>query len=243
VLPPPPCGWRRANRVSQPFNLVISNLPGPRQPLYFAGAKLSDQFPVSIVTDGQALNITVVSYLDRLDFRFIADRELVPDVWNLADMHVAEISRLFEATGADWAQPPQPALPRRGRSVSSRRAIKSTVKEPLSARPGLRHDAGWRSPVSGRVSRRMESLPARSPAPVVRPLSAAPPRRPALQGPAPRCCRTYRCSSSASLPVFSPLKMRASMLGNMVMSPGTVSSMLVSRPSTSHCDISAIASG
>ena len=105
---------RLANRVAQPFNLVISNVPGPRQPLYFAGAKLCHQFPVSIVTDGQGLNITVVSYLDRLDFGFIADRELIPDLWDLADLHIAEISRLFDATGAEWAQPPQPAFPRRG---------------------------------------------------------------------------------------------------------------------------------
>lgn len=105
---------RLADRVAQPFNVVISNVPGPRQPVYFAGAKLRHQFPVSILTDGQGLNITVVSYLDRLDFGFIADRELVPDVWDLADMHVAEITRLFAATGAEWAHPPQPAHPRRG---------------------------------------------------------------------------------------------------------------------------------
>ncbi len=105
---------RLADRVAQPFNLVISNVPGPRQPLFFAGAKLRHQFPISVVTDGQGLNTTVVSYLDRLDFGFIADRELVPDLWDLADLHIAEISRLFDATGADWAQPPQPAFPRRG---------------------------------------------------------------------------------------------------------------------------------
>jgi diacylglycerol O-acyltransferase len=98
-----------------PFNLVISNVPGPRQPLYFAGAQMCHQFPVSIVTEGQGLNITVVSYLDRLDFGFIVDRELVPDVWDLADMHIDEIGRLFEATGAEWVQEPLPALPRRGK--------------------------------------------------------------------------------------------------------------------------------
>jgi len=105
---------RLADRVAQPFNVVISNVPGPRQPLYFAGAQLCHQFPVSIVTDGQGLNITVASYLDRLDFGFIVDRELVPDVWDLADMHIAEIGRLFDASGAEWAQPPQSAVPRRG---------------------------------------------------------------------------------------------------------------------------------
>jgi hypothetical protein len=62
-----------------------------RQPLFFAGAQLCNTFPVSIVADGQGLNITVASYLDRLDFGFIVDRELVPDVWDLADMHVDEI--------------------------------------------------------------------------------------------------------------------------------------------------------
>ncbi len=106
---------RLADRVAQPFNLVISNVPGPRQPLYLAGAQLCHQFPVSIVTDGQGLNITVVSYLDRLDFGFIVDRELVPDVWDLADMHIDEIGPLFEASGAEWVQPPQPPQPRRGR--------------------------------------------------------------------------------------------------------------------------------
>jgi diacylglycerol O-acyltransferase / wax synthase len=105
---------RVGDRIALPFNLVISNVPGPRQPLYFAGAQLCHQFPVSIVTDGQGLNITVVSYLDRLDFGFIVDRELVPDVWDLADMHVDEIGRLFAASGAEWAEPPQPADPRRG---------------------------------------------------------------------------------------------------------------------------------
>ena len=106
---------RLADRVAQPFNLVISNVPGPREPVYFAGAQLCHQFPVSIVTDGQGLNITVVSYLDRLDFGFIVDRDLVPDVWDLADMHIEEIGRLFEASGAEWVQPPQPPHPRRGR--------------------------------------------------------------------------------------------------------------------------------
>jgi diacylglycerol O-acyltransferase len=106
---------RLADRFAPPFNLVVSNVPGPRQPVYLAGAQLSHQFPVSIVTDGQGLNITVVSYLDRLDFGFIVDRDLVPDVWDLADMHIDEIGRLFEASGAEWVEPPEPPHPRRGR--------------------------------------------------------------------------------------------------------------------------------
>jgi WS/DGAT/MGAT family acyltransferase len=118
---------RLADRVTLPFNVVISNVPGPRETMYFAGAKLCHQFPVSIVTDGQGLNITVQSYLDRLDFGFIADRELVPDVWELADMHIAEIGRLFDATGAEWAEPPQPPQPRRGPAKTGRTPSKEPV--------------------------------------------------------------------------------------------------------------------
>ena len=103
-----------ADRVNPPVNVTISNVPGPRQPLYFAGAKLDNYIPVSIVTDGMGLNITVHSYLDRLDFGLIAARELVPDLWDLADMHIAEIARLFEATGAEWAEAQRPPSMRRG---------------------------------------------------------------------------------------------------------------------------------
>lgn len=124
---------RLANRVAQPFNLVISNVPGPREPVYFAGAKLCHQFPVSIVTDGLGLNITVTSYLDRLDFGFIVDRDLVPDVWDLADMHIAEIGRLFDATGAQWAEPPQPHFPRRGPMKLSHTPAEPTAKKSTSS--------------------------------------------------------------------------------------------------------------
>ena len=95
---------RLSDRIAPPVNLVISNVPGPRQPLYFAGAKITHQFPLNIVTDGQGLNITVMSYLDRLDFGFVADRDLIPDLSNLADMHIGEIGRLFDATGAERAE-------------------------------------------------------------------------------------------------------------------------------------------
>lgn len=105
---------RMSNRMLLPANLTISNVPGPRQPLYFGGAKLDAYIPVSIVTDGMGLNITVHSYLDRLDFGIIAARELVPDVWDMADMHIAEIGRLFEATGAKWAVPQEAPPMRRG---------------------------------------------------------------------------------------------------------------------------------
>ena len=75
-----------ADRASPPFNLVISNVPGPSHPLYSAGAELKHFYPVSTLVDGQGLNITVQSYNGNLDFGFIADRDLVPDVWVLTEL-------------------------------------------------------------------------------------------------------------------------------------------------------------
>ncbi len=105
---------RMSSRINLPANLTISNVPGPRTPLYFAGARLDNYIPVSIVTDGMGLNITVHSYLENLDFGIIAARELVPDLWDMADLHIAEIGRLFDACGIDWAVPQLPPAMRRG---------------------------------------------------------------------------------------------------------------------------------
>jgi diacylglycerol O-acyltransferase / wax synthase len=80
---------RLADYVNPPFNLVISNVPGSQQPLYLAGARLLHTYPVSTITDGLGLNITVQSYLGNLDFGLIADRDLVPDLSTLMD-HVLE---------------------------------------------------------------------------------------------------------------------------------------------------------
>ncbi len=66
-------------------NLVISNVPGPPFPLYFAGAKLVGLNPLGPVMDGAGFNITVLSYVDNINWGFIACRELMPDLWDLAD--------------------------------------------------------------------------------------------------------------------------------------------------------------
>jgi diacylglycerol O-acyltransferase / wax synthase len=122
---------RLADRVSSPVNVVISNVPGPRQPLYFGGAQLEHYIPVSTITDAVGLNITVHSYLDRLDFGLIACRELVPDLWDMVDLHVAEIDRLFAATGAERPTPPEPPEPPTKRPAATKKATakKATAKK------------------------------------------------------------------------------------------------------------------
>jgi diacylglycerol O-acyltransferase / wax synthase len=87
----PPAVFAQASRVSfslaatrRPmWNLVISNVPGPQFPLYCVGAKMVAHYPVSVITDGLGLNITVMSYCGSLDFGIVADREQMRDVWKL----------------------------------------------------------------------------------------------------------------------------------------------------------------
>ncbi len=83
-------------------------------PRLAAGAKLDHYIPVSTISNGVGLNITVHSYEDNLDFGLVADRDLVPDLWDLVDLHIDEVAVLFEATGAEWAEPQGPPAPRRG---------------------------------------------------------------------------------------------------------------------------------
>jgi len=67
----------------QAFNVVISNVPGPKETLYWNGAKLEGIYPVSIAMDGQATNITLVSYAEKFEIGIIACRRTLPHVQRL----------------------------------------------------------------------------------------------------------------------------------------------------------------
>ena len=91
-----------------PFNVTISNVPGPNVPAYLCGAKLIAHYPVSVVTDGQGLNITLVGYLGQLHFGLVSSRELVPDIDKLAGYLPEELALLAEAAekrAADQTEP------------------------------------------------------------------------------------------------------------------------------------------
>jgi diacylglycerol O-acyltransferase len=107
---------RLLERVS-PFNLVISNVPGPQVPLYYGGARLLAYHPLAAVVDGQGLNITVNSYGGRLHVGLLADRDLVRDLDHLADLLAVELAALVEAATGDapLSAPRRPSLPRAGR--------------------------------------------------------------------------------------------------------------------------------
>jgi hypothetical protein len=80
-----------------PFNVTISNVPGPNVPVYLCGAKLLAHYPVSVITAGQGLNITLVGYLGRLHFGLTGCRELVPDIDTIASYLVEELELLAKA--------------------------------------------------------------------------------------------------------------------------------------------------
>jgi diacylglycerol O-acyltransferase / wax synthase len=87
-------------RTRPPLNLIISNVPGPREKLYLAGAELQAIYPVSVVTDGVGLNITVTSYRDHLYVGLIGDREQVDDLWSMLDGLRAALAELEAAADA-----------------------------------------------------------------------------------------------------------------------------------------------
>ncbi|MFI5506889.1 wax ester/triacylglycerol synthase family O-acyltransferase [Mycobacterium sp. NPDC051804] len=66
------------------FNLCVSNVPGPRETLYLNGSRLEATYPVSIPMHGMALNITLESYADTLNFGFIGCRDALPHLQRLA---------------------------------------------------------------------------------------------------------------------------------------------------------------
>ncbi|HUP69708.1 MAG TPA: WS/DGAT domain-containing protein [Acidimicrobiales bacterium] len=67
------------------FNVIVSNVPGPKTPLFLAGAPVTELYPLGPVLDGAALNVTVISYGDDIHVGVVADRDAVPDVGLIAD--------------------------------------------------------------------------------------------------------------------------------------------------------------
>jgi diacylglycerol O-acyltransferase len=93
-----------AAKKHPPFNLVISNVPGPKDSLYLNGAHLDEVYPVSIPTHYLALNITISGYVDRLGFGYTACRRSVPALQRMLDYTNNAILELEAALGI--AHPP-----------------------------------------------------------------------------------------------------------------------------------------
>jgi len=124
--------FRIGDQGRQSINLVISNVPGPREALYMAGAKMAHYYPVSTVAEGQGLNITVQSYQNIIDFGLVGCRDLVPDIWDLMDLIQEEIELLMAAT-ADIRAATQPAT----KKPAANKAV-APKKRPAKKKPAAK---------------------------------------------------------------------------------------------------------
>lgn len=86
------------DKVHPAFNIVISNVPGSQKPLYWNGARLTEQYPLSIPIDGQAMNITLTSYCDDMAFGFTACRRSLPSMQRLLEFTEQSLAELETAT-------------------------------------------------------------------------------------------------------------------------------------------------
>lgn len=86
----------QAGRMPPPFNLVMSNVPGPRNPLYWNGARMTGMYAASLMPDGQALNITTTSYVDQFAFSLTACRKTLPQIQRMLE-HIDQSIQDLEA--------------------------------------------------------------------------------------------------------------------------------------------------
>jgi WS/DGAT/MGAT family acyltransferase len=123
-----------AGAMARPVtNLIISNVPGPKQALYFHGAEMVGYYPISQVGHGMALNITVLSYAGQLAFGFVACRDSVPSMQRLA-VFMGEALDELEATfmpqkrRAKAAKPAKPAKSAARKKKSAPRRRKAATQ-------------------------------------------------------------------------------------------------------------------
>src|SRR5258706_14886249 len=144
---------KMADRIPPVANVAISNVPGPAFPLYMAGAKMLVNCPTSIVVHGVALNITVQSYNESLDFGIIACGHAMPDVAGLA-VHVHEE---FEALKAL----PPTALAVAPTAVAAGAPVAAKKAKAIAAKAAAKPSAARRKPVAKATASPRASAPAK----------------------------------------------------------------------------------
>jgi WS/DGAT/MGAT family acyltransferase len=83
-----------ATRVTPAINAIFSNVPGPAEKLYLEGAELESLYPLSVVTDGMGINLTVISYCDKLCFAITSCPTEQPEIGNLGNLLKASFRSL-----------------------------------------------------------------------------------------------------------------------------------------------------
>ncbi len=124
-----------------PYSTVISNVPGPRKPMYWNGARLEGIYPASIVTEGIALNITLVTYDQQVDFGIMACRRSLPQVQRFIDYLEESLVELEEAAGISTPKPVKPAKAKSGK-VKAAAKVKPKARVIAKVRPKIKAAAG-----------------------------------------------------------------------------------------------------
>jgi WS/DGAT/MGAT family acyltransferase len=138
-------------------NAIVSNVPGPPFPLYLAGARLEAMHPLGPIFDGAALNLTVISYLESIDFGFLACRELLPDLDALSHAvpdALAELTKIVDTIEAPT--PSAPATTRRANPAPAPAPAATPTPTPAPAprpAPAVRSAGSGLNRVSPRSAR------------------------------------------------------------------------------------------
>ncbi|SFF51175.1 acyltransferase, WS/DGAT/MGAT [Fontimonas thermophila] len=98
-----------AGKARPMFNVTISNVPGPKHALYFNGARMEQMYPVSLLSHGQALNITAVSYDGQFNIGYTGCRDTLPSMQRLAVYTGEALEELERALGIAARRQPEPA--------------------------------------------------------------------------------------------------------------------------------------
>jgi diacylglycerol O-acyltransferase len=133
---------RVADRLPAIANVTISNVPGPTVPLYMAGAKMLTNYPTSIVVHGVALNITVQTYNESLEFGLIACGKAMPEIAELARDVRAAFDEFQALPASVEAAAPVVAPPRKPVARKTATVGKPVTKKVASKKPAAKQAAG-----------------------------------------------------------------------------------------------------
>lgn len=94
-------GWRVADRHPPPINVIVSNVPGPRELLHVSGATLREIYSVGPILEGVGLNITIWSYCDQLFVGVLACGDTIPEPWLITEAMADALAELAAVAGAE----------------------------------------------------------------------------------------------------------------------------------------------
>lgn len=132
-------------RTPPMFNITISNVPGPEKPLFFRGAELLSIYPASIITHGQALNITCESYAGQMNFGFTACHSSVPSMQRLAVYAadaLAELERVLKPARPVARRARKQVTPSDAEAAAAPATKKAARRPPATAAKPRRPRAG-----------------------------------------------------------------------------------------------------